>query len=58
MGLADRLRSWLRDARPEAGVRECTACGATLEAAESHCPNCGGARHEAPDHVPVYWELD
>lgn len=58
MGLIDTLRAWLGDAQPAAGVRECAACGATLEEAESHCPSCGGARHQATDHVPVYWELD
>ena len=58
MGLGDRLLDWLAAARPEPGVRECVACGATMEATEAHCPNCGGARHQATDHVPVYWELD
>lgn len=58
MGLAGRILTWLGAVRPEPGVRECVACGATLEAPEAHCPNCGGASHRATDHVPVYWELD
>ena len=58
MGLVDLLGSVFRGGVVEIDVYECTACGAPLEAAESHCPDCGGARREATEHVPVYWDLD